>query len=354
MRQYNQFNYPNAVEGGKTLLTGIRNVKCSKKMYICGYYEPAPNQEDQQVKSFVYKGCLPQKQKVTEYKKEKGQWFELYYPNSNVTNLYGPANYKKKEIQIVGNYTVSGSSELFGCMYQGPLNEPSKGKWTQLLPPFGDVLNVIAHSTMKNVVVGNYDTQIVQGKAFLYNTKSKKYVDMGDELMNTKKIKKTKIVSITAYGVWYNGHHLYTICGGYVALGDTKEYGYLVDWNSKKKSFCNFRTYCYDNKKNSVVTHFDGISALNDGYVLTGDAVTLEAVTLDTKKSDAVEHAFYCTVPKFHSKGKKKINKGKWNEVKFPDSVGTSGNSVYQDIVIGVYSNANDSTVYGYTSELLL
>ena len=58
-------------------MTGIRGVECKQdKVYISGFYEPAASEPDQQVKSFVYKG---------NYK--NGTWYELYYPDSSVTNL---------------------------------------------------------------------------------------------------------------------------------------------------------------------------------------------------------------------------------------------------------------------------
>ena len=118
IRKYKQFNYPGSQTGGKTLLTGIRNVECSDKKYICGFYEPSTDQKDQQTKSFVYKGPVnkgPVKKCIKQ--KHTKKWYELYYPGADITNLYGPANDECGGIQIVGNYTNYDSNNIIGCMY---------------------------------------------------------------------------------------------------------------------------------------------------------------------------------------------------------------------------------------------
>ena len=49
---------------------------------------------------------------------------------------------------------------------------------------------------------------------------------------------------------------------------------------------------------------------------------------------------------KEHNKNEK--NKAKWSSVSYPGSQITSGNSVYQKSVIGVYTVEGDPTVNGY------
>lgn len=314
-RKYKKFNYPNAVTGSKTLLTGIRNVECEKKQFfICGFYEPPSTNSNEQVKSFVYKGTI----------KGKGEWYELYYPGSNVTNLYGPANDGQGGIQIVGNYTMFDSKNTIGCLYKGPLD--GSGKWNQIIPPFGEVKNVIVHSNMKNLAVGNYDTGIA-GKAFIYDIKTEQYFE----------IVKKDAISITAYGIWYNGCGSYTICGSYKPSSLlSHDIAYTVDWDNNKKKFSNWKTYQYSNYS---ITHFDGISGTKHGYSLTGDAVKIKDV------EEIEEVAFYFLTNK---KGKDK----KWEEIEFPNSIGTSGNSVYKDIVIGVYKDIDESSINGYVSKI--
>ena len=335
-RSYKTFNYPGSIPGGKNLLTGVRGVKSRKvkknKVYISGFYNPAPNQPDQQVKSFVYKGCLC----------GKGKWYELYYPQTGtqvqVTNLYGPNNGPKKgTIQVVGNY-VNNSNVPIGCLYEGPLN--GSGKWTSLVPVFPkeqtDVLGVIAHSNMGGLVVGNYDTQIDEGKAFIYDIKKKVY----------HKIIKSDTLSITAYGIWHNGGNSYTICGGYKpALGvNFSEASYLVDWNNKTKKLSNWKTYHYNNDPvRSRITHFDGITGTKCGYNLTGDWLGVD---------EGPELAFFASVKR--DKCNRKFKRAKWESIKYPlkgnsFNTVTSGNTVYETTVIGVYSTP--VSVNGYIAK---
>jgi hypothetical protein len=322
-RKYQTFSYPNALPGSSTALTGIRNVNGSKhKVYITGFYKPTPDTSNTTI-SFVYKGTLS----------GKGHWYTLNYPSSPgttvvVTNLYGPNNKHNGDLQVVGNYTTQETGiSTIGCLYEGSIN--GDGQWTTIVPiPLSNdpILNTICHSTNGGLVVGNYDTILVQGKAFIYDIKKKTYHN----------INKPNAKSITSYGLWYNGKDRYTICGGYsntngVSALDT---GYLVDWNNKKKTFSNWRSFKYNNKP-AIITHFDGITTDGKhGYNLTGDAVDI----------DGKAHAFIAHVKNKHT------NKAKWNEIQYPNSILTSGNSVYKTVIIGIYKLPNDDTINGYIS----
>ena len=223
IRTYSTFNYyPAPTNNSKTLLTGIRGrkvCKCSKSSYtgipmkyrntelfISGWYN-SPKVNDEVVTiPFVYKGDIA----------GNGIFHVLNYPSApgrtvTATNLYGPDIIKCNKIRVVGNYTIeentTSKSVVIGCLYQGPLD--GTGKWITLTPASSDpVYNTIAHSTNGGIVVGNYDTELYQGKAFIYDICSKEYFD----------IIKPGAVSITAYGVWHNGGNSYTICGGYSDL----------------------------------------------------------------------------------------------------------------------------------------
>src|SRR5688572_1378545 len=111
-RIYLKFNYPEAVSGSKTLLTGIR--RKGKVLYITGFYEP-PNSE---TISFFYKGDLSGSVNPCS----ENSWNILNYPKSTATNLYGPLVLDCDNIRAVGNYTTKGVSGPIGCMYEGELN----------------------------------------------------------------------------------------------------------------------------------------------------------------------------------------------------------------------------------------
>ena len=319
-RDYSTFDFPSQIEGSKTLLTGIRRVDSNHdKVYISGFYK-CP--EEACVVPFVYKGHLD----------GDGVWSILNFPSSDgvtvvATNLYGPNNGKDGDIRVVGNYTTEETGEAtLGCLYEGPLD--GTGKWTTLIPTStSPVLNTIAHSTHGNFVVGNYDTQIDEGKAFIYDLKHEVYYE----------IVKENALSITAYGIWHNGGHFYTICGGFsdVDAIDNFESGYLVDWDSKHKRLSNWRTFNYNNDpEHAHITHFDGITTdKKGGYYLTGDWINLVEG----------QNGFFCHV-------KKDATVGIWSNITYPGAEVTSGNSVYKKVVIGVYAEEADDSVHGYIS----
>lgn len=320
-RKYKTLNYPFATIGSKTLLTGIREVKHhhkKEKVYISGFYEPSSNDDDQQIKSFVYKGYLS----------GKGKWYELYFPGAETTNLYGPNNgHYKNTIQVVGNYVNPNETNPIGCLYEGPLN--GSGKWTTLMPPGS--IKTIAHSTMGGLIVGNCQTENnYLSKAFIYDIRKKRYYYVTENVTNSVTDTDTENTeSITAYGIWHNGDKSYTICGG-IKSNDGTEAGYLVDWNNDTKKLTNWREYHYDNNPiKSRITHFDGISGNKKYYTLTGDWVGKSDGKKDRKNTKL---GFFATV-------KRKRNT-KWEDISYPikDSI-TSGNTVYKNNVIGVYTS---------------
>jgi hypothetical protein len=312
LRRYYTLDYPQSVPNSKTLLTGIRYK--NKSYYITGFYETP---EKETTSSFLYVGDLS----------GNGTWNILKYPKSSTTNLYGPNIYNKKHIQVVGNYTTNNSSAL-GCLYEGDIH--GDGKWTTLIPTSQEpVLNTIAHSTMQELVVGNYSTENLISRAFIYDIISKEY--------NEITFKEAK--SITAYGIWYNNKDLYTICGGYSNTGslDDTSIAYLVDWNNKKKKLSNWRSFYYNNDPTNIIkTHFNGISSYcSDKYTLVGDYTTNQTLNRTG--------AFFAIV---------NGTKAEWSELSYPNSEVTSGNSVSKNVAIGVYSSPTiDLTVHGYVSK---
>lgn len=310
-RVYFNFNFPGSLNGSKTLITGIREDKGKNIYIITGFYE-FPSNSYPPI-SFLYKGYLD----------GTGKWNILNYPGNNIyqTNLYGPSTTKKCKIyNIVGNYTIIDQNSTIGCFYHGELD--GKGEWKTIIPSTltsDTIINTICHSTMGNLIVGNFDTNIKTGRAFLYSIKSQKYV----EILNEDSI------SITAYGVWKNCKNNYTICGGIATIDGEK--GYTVNYIGSR--LVNWKYYSFNNNPEKyIVTHFDGISIFNKCKTLTGDYIEF----------GSPPKAFFCKIDKAHK------NKAEWEQIEFDNSDNTSGNSVSKDIVIGVY--LKDNTVNGYVS----
>jgi hypothetical protein len=320
-RVYYTLNYPSSTPGSSTFLTGIRGVKQSKRVYISGFDQTSDGLNN----GLVYKGLLS----------GNGEWHVLNYPSSNGitvtgTSLYGPNNGRKcHTVQVVGSYTTqeTGAAAL-GCLYEGPLD--GTGKWTTLIPkslsPSEPIINTIAHSTMGGLVVGNYDTRLVAGKAFLYDIKTHEYFSLTHP----------RAVSITAYGIWHNCGDSYTICGSYTPVNALPglAHGYIAQWNHATKRLSHFTSYSYNNDP-SLVTHFDGITSDgHGGYNLTGDAVAL--------KSGRSGQAFFAHVEKLGGTAQ-------WEPIAYPNAAITSGNTVYKSTVLVIYTTTSDQ-INGYVS----
>lgn len=344
-RTYLTIKYPGSSSGDKTALTGIRGI--GKTLYIAGFYVN-PNNSNLNT-AFVYKGTK------AEFDHPQN-WHRLNYPSSpgvtvTGTNLYGPAVLDNDNIRVVGSYTTEqtgnsmlGSkdpgdenkqslSSMLGCMYEGKLD--GSGVWTTLLPNESAV-NTIAHSTMGDIVVGNYDIGTPQGFAFVYDIREDKYYTLSHH----------DVTSMTAYCVYHDGGDSYTICGGFSTV-DSEHRLYLgsamiTDWDNFRHKLVNWKEYNYpsiDNKQTSktLVTHFEGITPrASNGYNLVGESADSNGVITILFAQVRNDHCQY--------------SEAKWSPVMVPGSETTTGNSVYRDQVIGGYTLPNDTTLYGYIS----
>jgi hypothetical protein len=170
-----------------------------------------------------------------------------------------------------------------GMIYLGPVSGPG-GSWTTIdVPADGRdtvgnvracpitrpdcfVMNTIAHSTMGNLVVGNYDLNIgngVSGNAFIYNMTTGQWtlLQLGGSLAS----------GTTLYGIWQNGapgSPNYTLAGGSSAYSPVKaQRAFLMNYNERTGRFGLPRFYRYGNAP-AALTHFDGITAVPGGFNL--------------------------------------------------------------------------------------
>lgn len=123
--------------------------------------------------------------------------------------FYGPntplfaANIPSGEVRAVGSYKytegASGPNADHGMIYVGPVD--GSGSWTQLdatsLVAEGALLNTIAHSTMGRLVVGNDDTSLATGLAFIYDLETETWTNLAPG----------GTASVTAYGIWQNSEN---------------------------------------------------------------------------------------------------------------------------------------------------
>jgi len=190
---------------------------------------------------------------------------QFYGPN---TNYYNPA-IGSGNIRAVGAYKATASDPYQnGMVYTGPLN--GSGIWTSIqVPgdPFDPVGDTIPHSTMGNLVVGNFNLQSAPaaGTGFIYDL-SKPSAPWSTFILGS--------YSTTFYGVWQNGganSTKYTIVGGISDVSNGGK-GLVLNYDSATQNITNETQLSFGNNP-SLVTHFEGISAVAGGFSLTSTTV---------------------------------------------------------------------------------
>jgi len=209
----------------------------------------------------------------------------FYGPN---THLFNPRAIPRGQVRAVGSYISSAAPQGVrnqGMIYLGPLSGRG-GSWKSIdVPARGRhvtghvracprsrrgcfVMDTIPHSTMGNLVVGNYDLNptvrggIVSGNAFIYNITKRRWT-----LLRMHGSLSTKS---TFYGIWQDGgprSPRYTLVGGSSARGGQR--GFLINYNERSGAFGRPAFYTYNNKP-AIFTHFEGITAVRGGFNLVG------------------------------------------------------------------------------------
>ncbi len=311
------YTFPSYDSTPSNYITGIRGVTDTSNVYISVIWPSTTNSL-----GLVYAGPLSG---------QGGQWYQLNYPSSSgvtvkSTTLYGPNNGRSSgAINVVGSFTSEqGGSNSFGLLYQGPLTDGNNpNNWTVLTPP--SAMSTIAHSNMGDLVVGNYNVNgNPAGKAFVYNIKTKTYFTLS----------KQGAVSITAYGIWYNGGTSYTIAGGYSNLDiQGLDIGYVADFDSSTNAITNWTSYSYNNLPiDSVVSHFEGITSDGKGgYNLAADVDAIGSLVSGNQPA-------FVNISRL---GTGFSSVAKWTDIFYPGAKLASANTVFENNLLGVYSNTS-------------
>ncbi|HBF30312.1 MAG TPA: hypothetical protein DDW73_11910 [Rhizobium sp.] len=175
---------------------------------------------------------------------------------------------------------------------------------------------------MGNLVVGNYDLvdKPESASAFIYDIRTETMTQL------------TLGPLTTAYGIWQNegdASEHYTIVGGY--KGDSEiNIGFVLDYDAKSKKISNKTTYNYNNTP-GVNTHFEGITAVKGGYNLAATGASFASIAREADGS---------------------FGKAEWLPVSYPDSKETTGNTVIDNNIMGIF--ISDSGVQSYIATLSL
>jgi subtilase-type serine protease len=230
------------------------------------------------------------------------------FPGALASSPYGPSFGAQSGIlRVVGSYKTQSSSPYnLGYLYDGVL--APGGTLTTLVYPgtsSAPTLETIVHSTFGNQAVGNYDTRLATGNAFIYT------IDTGTYATNNF----PGAVSTTAYGIWGN-----KIAGGYAPPGLGFERGYIYDQGTG--------VWTSYNHPGAIFTHFEGITG--------GGRAGAYNLVADWAGPDGNLHA---SVLHIGADGNQT-----WIELAVPGASLTSANSIYGNQAIGIYVDANGLT----------
>jgi subtilase-type serine protease len=236
------------------------------------------------------------------------------YPGAISSTPYGPSFGSSTGIlRVAGSYkTTASSPNDLGYLFDAAA-APGQQLTTLLFPSLGGAttLNTLAHSNFGNQAVGNYDTILATGNAFIYTISTGTYA--------TNNV--PGALSTTAYGVYGN-----RIAGGY-ADSPTTLRAYIYNQDTQV-----FTTY--NAPGGSVVTHFEGITSggLANTYNLVADSVDVHGDP----------HAWAVHVDS--------AGVATWTEIAVPGASVTSANSIYGNEAIGVY--VLNGVTYAYTTTI--
>jgi subtilase-type serine protease len=245
------------------------------------------------------------------------------FPGAISSTPYGP-NFGSAAgiLRVVGSYkTAESNPRDIGYLYDGA---PSSGQQITTLfypslsfDPNSSTLNTIPHSNFGNQVVGNYDTRLINGNAFIYDIPSGTFTNNN----------RPNSASTTAYGVYGN-----RIAGGTADFKPGGGVGVL-------------HGYIY-NQSNGVFTLYDAPSPTTPGSTAVTAVTHFEGITSGGRANtfnlvaDSVDTAGTTHAWAVHVDA---TGAATWTElaVPVPGAPGTtyvtSANSVYGNTVIGVY-----------------
>jgi outer membrane autotransporter protein len=235
------------------------------------------------------------------------------FPDSYSSSPYGPSFGTMDGIlRVVGVYKTGTSPYNLGYLFDGAA-APGASPLTLIYPdkgPSEPTLFTFPHSQFGNTVVGDYDTQLDTGNAFIY--------DIPSGTFTTNNVPGE--ISTTAYGIYGD-----KIAGGYGAFGPDGEpgfeHGYIYD-----RPTDTFTTYDHPA---GIVTHFEGISGGGRGgsYNLVADWVGVDG-----------QHAAVLHIAADGTET--------WIPLEIAGATTVSANSIYGDTAIGVYTDATG--VHGF------
>jgi parallel beta-helix repeat protein len=279
---------------------------------------------------------------------DSGTSYQVNYPGSVETTVYGPDNLGSGTIRLVGTYRLNGSSVVNSFVFEGTTSDLSNpANYTALNYPGAEY--TYAHSTDGGLVVGNYDNPADHGAGGLpYGPGHAFIYEIATDTFLVQDVTYPGSLSNSVYGIWHNDGTKYTLAGGYsngvrANFNDPEqplEHAFLVDYDSSTGEFTNWTSFDYPGGED-FVTHFEGISSVEKGVY------TLAAVSVDTGGSN-LEQGSLVSVRR-NADGT--FGTGNWVVLEgsnFPAGA-VAADSVYGNQVVGIIVDGATITSYQAT-----
>lgn len=246
----------------------------------------------------------------------------IYYgPDTHAFNSLIPEG----EIRAAGTYQLQGETGTFGFLYQGALQS---GTYAVTAINVSGAVNTIPHSTAGNIVVGAYDNgSPTTGNSFIFDLtdNSFKSLTLGNES--------------SLYGVWHVGNDKYVIVGGAQnpGEGDVNQ-AFIANYDLATNTVSDKTFYTF-NGQGGIISHFEGITAVDGGYNViatvtnNGDGAAIGAALAFISVTDGVFNP-----------------NAAWTAIDVAGSDLTTGNTVYENVGIGVYADSGSANVNTYTA----
>ncbi len=203
------------------------------------------------------------------------------------THRFNPSSIPSGDVRAVGSYETSSNTGVVnqGMVYLGPVGGTG-GNWSTIdVPADGKnvvghakacrvsgsncfVMDTIPHSTMGDLVVGDYDLNVggahraVSANAFIYNMTRHRWTLL--------KLGGSTSDGTTLYGIWQDGGQRsvnYTVAGGTAVRQHPKvlQRAFLMNYNERTGAFGARRYFSYRNQP-TLLTHFEGITGVPGGF----------------------------------------------------------------------------------------
>jgi hypothetical protein len=277
------------------------------------------------------------------------------------THAFNPSVIPAGQVRAVGSYQSSAAPSGVvnqGMIYLGPVSG-SGGSWAAIdVPANGTrtsngrracsrrrpkclVMDTVPHSTMGDLVAGNYDLSpavpggVISANAFVYNLATRRWTLLA--------LHGSQSTQSTFYGLWQDGgrgSREYTLAGGSAASG--RKTALLINYNERTGKFGRPHYYRFGNGR-AAVTHFEGITRVRGGFNLVA-----------MSSAQIASMAFIPVDPRTGRPGT-----ARWYPVTTASSSlcpagcsAVTGNTVYQNQVMGLYKPKNATLPGTYLAQL--